>query len=205
MPDREEHPPYDDRERLANPLTEGELRVWDALRDNLSPEWEIYAQPHILDVMPDFVLLNPKKGIFIVEVKDIDLEMKSSKQRDNDVHEPLHKLRTTYTSALTAAQGAVCPMTGCALGSCVIFTRTAPAFADTLDADWRIGSVPVFADEEMASRMIEAIEATQLPQGDKGEVSAACERLRHHLIESEFVREQRQVPELSKLQREIAG
>lgn len=204
MPKREEHPPYADRELLANALNDGELRVWDALRDNLSPEWEIYAQPHILDVMPDYVLLHPAKGVFIVEVKDVDLELKSSRQRANDVREARQKMRTTYRDALTNAQGASAPLTGTALGSCVIFARTTPAFADRLEADWRIGTPPIFAGEEMDTQMIAAIEATKITRGDPNDVLAACERLRHHLIEPEFVREQRQVPELSKMQRAIA-
>ena len=36
-------------------------------------DWEIYIQPHLNGLRPDFVLLHPKKGIAIFEVKDWDL------------------------------------------------------------------------------------------------------------------------------------
>jgi hypothetical protein len=40
----------------------------------LPPEWEIYIQPHLNGLRPDFVLLNPKVGIGVFEVKDWNLD-----------------------------------------------------------------------------------------------------------------------------------
>jgi hypothetical protein len=36
-------------------------------------DWEIYVQPHLNGLRPDFVLLNPRIGIAVFEVKDWDL------------------------------------------------------------------------------------------------------------------------------------
>jgi hypothetical protein len=41
---------------------------------NLSMDWEIYIQPHLNGLRPDFVLLNPKVGIAVFEVKDWNLK-----------------------------------------------------------------------------------------------------------------------------------
>ena len=41
---------------------------------NLAPEWEIYIQPHLNGLRPDFVLLNPNVGIAVFEVKDWNLD-----------------------------------------------------------------------------------------------------------------------------------
>jgi len=41
--------------------------------DNLSENWEIYIQPHLNGLRPDFVLVNPNVGIAVYEVKDWDL------------------------------------------------------------------------------------------------------------------------------------
>lgn len=40
--------------------------------ENLAPEWEIYVQPHLNGLRPDFVLLNPSVGIAVFEVKNWD-------------------------------------------------------------------------------------------------------------------------------------
>jgi hypothetical protein len=46
-------------------------RVFDA---HLDPEWEIYCQPHLNGLRPDFVLLNPSVGIAVFELKDWNLD-----------------------------------------------------------------------------------------------------------------------------------
>jgi hypothetical protein len=57
----------------APTLREGELRVLNFLDDHLHLEWEIYVQPHLNGLRPDFVLLHPSVGIAVFEVKDWDL------------------------------------------------------------------------------------------------------------------------------------
>jgi hypothetical protein len=66
-------PPYEELRSLAEPLTEGEWFFLEWLRKNLSSDWEIYVQPYMNGLRPDFVLLSPRKGIAVYEVKDWDL------------------------------------------------------------------------------------------------------------------------------------
>lgn len=66
-------PSQHELDNLRTPLTVGEKRVFQFFNKNLSEEWEIYIQPHLNGLRPDFVLLNPKVGIAVFEVKDWDL------------------------------------------------------------------------------------------------------------------------------------
>jgi hypothetical protein len=66
-------PPVKDFSSLRQPLTPGEKKVFDFFNNFLSPQWEIYIQPHLNGLRPDFVLLNPSVGISIFEVKDWNL------------------------------------------------------------------------------------------------------------------------------------
>lgn len=66
-------PSRDELLNLRTPLTAGEWSVFHFF-DTLLPEvWEIYIQPHLNGLRPDFVLLNPYVGIAVYEVKDWDL------------------------------------------------------------------------------------------------------------------------------------
>ncbi|NOG70501.1 NERD domain-containing protein [Roseicella sp. DB1501] len=67
-------PPLEDLDRLRQPLTEGERMVLELFHRRLSVEWEIYIQPHLNGLRPDVVLLNPRAGIAVFEVKDWDLD-----------------------------------------------------------------------------------------------------------------------------------
>ena len=67
-------PPKDQFDVLRQPLTRGELLVFDFFDKYLDPSWEIYVQPHLNGLRPDFVLLNPDVGIAVFEVKDWDLD-----------------------------------------------------------------------------------------------------------------------------------
>ena len=66
-------PPKDDLDKLRQPLTDGERKVFNFLEKYLPLEWEIYIQPHLNGLSPDFVLLHPTRGIQIVDVKDWNL------------------------------------------------------------------------------------------------------------------------------------
>ena len=63
-------PPIEDLASLRQPLTPGERRVLDWFLEILPPRWEIYIQPHLNGLRPDFVLLHPQCGIAVYEVKD---------------------------------------------------------------------------------------------------------------------------------------
>lgn len=60
-------------DRLRQPLTFGETKVLEWLDNNLSLNWEIYIQPHLNGLRPDFVILHPQAGVVVIEVKDWNL------------------------------------------------------------------------------------------------------------------------------------
>ena len=67
-------PPLTEHARLRQKLTPGEQIVLELFDRTLAPEWEIYVQPHLNGLRPDFVLLNPEVGIAVFEVKDWNLD-----------------------------------------------------------------------------------------------------------------------------------
>lgn len=67
-------PPVESFDSLRQPLTRGERVVFDFFDQNLPEAWEIYLQPHMNGLRPDFVLLNPNIGIAVFEVKDWNLD-----------------------------------------------------------------------------------------------------------------------------------
>ena len=67
-------PPRADLKSLRQPLEEGEWRVFEFFDAYLPEKWEIYIQPHLNGLRPDFVLLNPDVGIAVFEVKNWDLD-----------------------------------------------------------------------------------------------------------------------------------
>ncbi len=73
MPPRVINPPLEDLPNLRQPLTAGEHAVLDYFLKKLTSNWEIYIQPHLNGLRPDFVLLHPQNGIAVYEVKDWDL------------------------------------------------------------------------------------------------------------------------------------
>lgn len=74
MRERVVSPSLNEIDRLRQPLTHGELLVLDYFLANLPESWEIYIQPHLNGLRPDFVLLHPVSGIAVFEVKDWDLD-----------------------------------------------------------------------------------------------------------------------------------
>ncbi len=84
------HPPLSELSNLRQPLTKGENIVLDIFNNTLSDDWEIYIQPHLNGLRPDFVLLNPNIGIGVFEVKDWDLNaMSYFIKKDNNDQESL--------------------------------------------------------------------------------------------------------------------
>lgn len=68
------HPPKNQLDKLRQPMEPGEKMVFNFLDRQLSEEWDIYIQPHLNGLRPDFVLLNAQIGIAVIEVKDWNLE-----------------------------------------------------------------------------------------------------------------------------------
>lgn len=67
-------PPKNQLDKLRQTLTPGEKIVFEFFDTYLHKRWEIYIQPHLNGLRPDFVLLNPEVGIAVFEVKDWDLD-----------------------------------------------------------------------------------------------------------------------------------
>jgi hypothetical protein len=67
-------PPRDQLDKLRQPMEPGEKTVMEALDRSLDEDWEIYIQPHLNGLRPDFVLLHPKVGIIVIEVKNWNLD-----------------------------------------------------------------------------------------------------------------------------------
>ena len=64
-------------------------RVFEFFDNHLALEWEIYLQPHLNGLKPDFVLLNPKVGIAVFEVKDWNLQAMQYRVEERDGKAPL--------------------------------------------------------------------------------------------------------------------
>lgn len=67
-------PPRESLADLRTPLTPGERHIFEFFYQRLPETWEMYVQPHLNGLRPDFVLLHPISGIAVFEVKDWDLD-----------------------------------------------------------------------------------------------------------------------------------
>mgnify|MGYP002654379621 CR=1 FL=1 len=81
-------PPLKEIDTLRTSLNEGEKIVLDFFHRNLCLEWEIYIQPHLNGLRPDFVLLNPSVGIAVFEVKDWNLDIMNYRVIFDDKKKP---------------------------------------------------------------------------------------------------------------------
>ena len=67
-------PALQELDHLPTPLNIGERQVLDGLL-HLDDDWLIYVQPRLGMDQPDFVVLNPRFGVTVIEVKDWSLDM----------------------------------------------------------------------------------------------------------------------------------
>lgn len=65
-------PPPEEWDNLRQPLWGGERQFIEYLDAKLHEDWEIYIQPHLNGLCPDVVILHPRVGIAVFEVKDWD-------------------------------------------------------------------------------------------------------------------------------------
>ena len=63
-------PPKSAWAELRQPLEKGEKQFIEYLDNKLHKDWEIYIQPHLNGLCPDVVILNPRVGIGVFEVKN---------------------------------------------------------------------------------------------------------------------------------------
>ena len=81
------YPTWEQINTLKAPLTEGEYALAKYLDSYLSADWEIYLQPYLNGDRPDVVLLHPRIGIVIYEVKDWNLNIYKSEEEERGVRE----------------------------------------------------------------------------------------------------------------------
>jgi hypothetical protein len=67
-------PPIEELGNLRTELINGEKAVRKFFHKYLPEDWEIYIQPHLNGLRPDIVLLHPKVGAAVYEIKDWDLD-----------------------------------------------------------------------------------------------------------------------------------
>lgn len=84
---------------LRTPLTHGEAAVLEFFDRMLPQRWEIYVQPHLNGLRPDFVLLNPQVGIAVFEIKDWRTPLSAEVRRYRRDDSPLDKVRV-YKQAI---------------------------------------------------------------------------------------------------------
>ena len=63
-------PTWDQIRSIKTPLTAGEFALINYLDKYLPQTWNIFVQPFFNGDRPDVVIINPKIGVMIFEVKD---------------------------------------------------------------------------------------------------------------------------------------
>ena len=226
-------PPRAQWDKLLTPLTTGERAVAELFDAKLPNEWEMYIQPHLNGLRPDFVLLNPNSGIAVFEVKDWDLTALDyyvdysgtgeprlmarqkpgnafSRQRDN----PVNKIRL-YKDELF---GLYCPrlneQSGLAVITAgIIFTRSPRAQVQKLFAPFRnrddgIAKYPQYyplsGSDDLKSGNIAHLFPEWWRTSSMYMSEDAAKDLRGWLKEPAFSREQREPLEMNNQQRRHA-
>jgi hypothetical protein len=124
-------PPLEQLVNLRTLLTDGEREVLDFLNQRIPHSWEIYIQPHLNGLRPDFVLLHPECGIVVVEVKDWDLsgDLYSVSAGKDDSEEPSLYVKTSNgTNCIAEAKN---PFNQISLYRDEILRLYCPSFAET--------------------------------------------------------------------------
>lgn len=67
------YPDFDVIKNMKVPPTEGELYLLNFLKENYDDEYEVYFNPYMNGDRPDIIIMRKGGGVFIIEVKDWDL------------------------------------------------------------------------------------------------------------------------------------
>nr|WP_272877379.1 NERD domain-containing protein [Neoroseomonas eburnea] len=223
-------PPVSEHERLRQPLTVGERAVLEFFDSLLPLKWELYLQPHLNGLRPDFVLLNPEVGIGVYEVKDWNLDAMQysvkeyptrykeliAKPRDGrpfSVENPFEKIRR-YKEAIF---NIYCPRLQQKFGFGAI---NAGLIFPNADAD-RVRELqfpflkdnerarreefwPIIGREELAREQVDVAVPLLRREGRPHMRPELADDLRSWLVEPDFSKEQRRPLELDRAQRNLA-
>lgn len=205
---------------LRTPLTRGEWATLQALDSGLPPDWEIYVQPYLNGCRPDFVLLNPKIGIGVVEVKDWTLDPNSTRWgntfgadvlvrqsgflRDLD---PVRQLRHYKREIFEV----YCPRLDARYGLAVVGAGLFLPFADEEQAQKLFGSRLSTAYDYVVGR--QSFEARDIARifppassaGSRFMTAETADDLRSWLIEPDHAAERRDRLRLDANQRDLAS
>lgn len=224
-------PSIEELDLSPTPLEPGEREVLDFFDRNLDPEWEIYIQPHLNGLRPDFVLLNPKVGIAVFEVKNwnfnavryfpkmvgikrVDLWAElDGKQFSKEIENPFRKISiyrdrifNIYCPRLEQKAGFA------AITGGVIFPSATRAqglklqqgFLGETQQDASSTYLPVCGRDELFSDDIEKVFPDALRKNSKVMTTALADDLRGWLVEPDFSKEQRTPLTLDSHQRQLA-
>ena len=200
-----------DLERLPTPLNAGEREVLDALLV-LDDEWELFVQPRLALIQPDFVLVHENAGVHAIEVKDWKPSAYRPAGTGVDVFDGTRWLRLRedpidqgkrYRSVIFNRFFAL-PDTPDAQYQAVHATVVLPRFSEA--EAWTLlpsrGGVQVAGSDLSGLRK----RITSGEQDDRWRPDAASlRRLRRHLCESEFTSDQRRPLRLSAGAKNLAS
>ncbi|PWI52067.1 hypothetical protein B5K03_21505 [Rhizobium phaseoli] len=211
-------------------MTTGETIVLDFFDKLLPSEWEIYIQPHLNGLRPDFVILNPEVGIGIYEVKDWDLDAMRYEVREYHrdykelwamprdgrsfkVENPFDKIRR-YKEAIF---NVYCPRLQQkagfgAINAGLIFPFANASRVQALQAHFlkdnekerRAEFWPIVGREELASERMAAAVPLLQREGKGYMRPELADDLRGWLVEPDFAQKQRQPLKLDTVQRNLA-
>lgn len=222
------HPPQNQFEKLRQPMTRGERMVFDVLDGHLEEDWEIYIQPHLNGLRPDFVLLNPKIGIVVIEVKDWNLdampyfvkthrsglkELYAKKDgKEFAVENPFTKIKD-YKDAIyeiycprlqqKAGYAAICPLVIFPFAARERVLSLQDAFLDRRALENRTDWFPVGGREDFSEGRFEAL-FPLLNRTSHPMTPALAADLRGWLVEPDFASAQRRPLVMDRNQRTLA-
>lgn len=226
-------PALEDLSSLKTSLTEGERKVLELFHEKLSPEWEIYIQPHLNGLRPDFVLLNPKVGIAVFEVKDWNLDAmpyrvefsttglpelwatsktgQDFRVKDNPVEKAMQykeSIANLYCPRI-AHKSASNYQYQAVITAGVIMTKAPTKEVKQLfqpfveDFNLNEKYHPITGKEELENKNLDAIFPSSKWGSSKLMESQLAKDLRSWLIEPEFAKTQRQPLELNETQKRL--
>lgn len=224
-------PPLNELDRLPTPLEIGERKVLEFFLECLSSDWEIYIQPHLNGLRPDFVLLNPLVGIGVFEVKNWNFESvtyfpkmvqkgrfelwgeKSGKEFSKEIDNPFRKISlykqeiyNIYCPRLQRNRGFA------AITGGVIFPSASTAQVRRLQekflSDGASGTsstyLPVSGLDVLLAKDLETVFPDAVRQHSSIMNPVICEDLRGWLVEPDFSKTQREPLPLDGKQRRLA-
>jgi hypothetical protein len=220
-------PPLSALKSLRQPMTDGEQKVFNLFNEHLSDNWEIYVQPHLNGLRPDFVLLNPEIGIAVFEVKDWNLNAMRYFTRESpsghrelwaekDGKEFRRKGRNPVTQISLYQDeiyGLYCPRMQKKAGHAAITAGIIFPFAPKIDVvkllspfltDTMIRYMPVSGFEAIRDGDISEIFPEARPPSSRLMSEDLAKDLRGWLVEPDFASTQRVPLEMDRNQRQLA-